>query len=154
MDNAIIIFLLVCFGYWLAGKMGIGRKKNKVMVVENSAAITKPIAPVSLNWSAEDMEKIAEAFAAIQMELENKTTPIEPEPEISYDNDEVLNETIQEVIKEMTPPDTIAIVGDAEVALQKLGYKKLQIRKAIAGLDIAHKTASEIVTQSLTILNK
>lgn len=156
MDTAIGLFVLIWFGYWLAGKMGIGKKKPKYVEYPPQPSNINTAEPVLINWSAEDMAKIADAFMTIQMELEGKTVPSTMPPLSETEIDDIaLNETIQEVIKEMTPPiGNLKEVNDAETGLQKLGYKKLQIRKAIANLNIAHKTSAEIITEALPILNK
>lgn len=161
MDTAIIIITCILIGYWLGGKMGIGRKKTTYVKYPPQQPNINTVEPVLINWSAEDMAKIADAFMAIQMELEGKTVPsiikektcVTPPLSETEIDDIALNETIQEVIREMAPPNTLA-VADAETGLQKLGYKKPQIRKAIANLDIAHKTSAEIITQALPLLNK
>lgn len=85
-------------------------------------------------------------------ELQNKNnTPVEP-----VDEDVILKETIQEVIQEMQVPKDDIIVQDAEVALKKLGYKQLAIKKAIHTIlesSDGTPSSSDIVKRALTILN-
>ena len=149
MDTPILIFVIFGLILWIDSKRRNKRIQKRWEEVGGWKPFQLPqvkLEPVPTTAELED------TLWKLHEELTGNKRP--EEPETSPDVDDIaLKETIQEVIKELTPPNTL-VVADAETGLQKLGYKKLQIRKAIASLNIAHKTSAEIITEALPILNK
>ena len=97
-------------------------------------------------WGIDNL-KMLDTISSIL--INGEEPPIQEEPDV---DDELLKETIQEVMEELeTSPEAI---DDATMALKRLGYKPAQIKKAITIVNSTNGqlTASDIVTKALPIL--
>lgn len=149
MDTSILIFTIFGIILWIDNK----RRNKRIKVAMDFARQYKTPRTKVVSIETPDEDEIK------NMLLEIRTDLLKDEKVISVDtndDDAILKETIQEVIKEMEVPKNNLAVQDAEIALKKLGYKQLQIKKSIHTiLETSDEipSSSDIVTRALTILN-
>lgn len=151
MDTPILFFIIVFFTWWILGKIFPKKKKNTYVAQPVQTKQTTS----QLMYDSELVESFMKSLLNVAQEIDD----IKKSAMVTPANDELLDETIQEVMSEMKftaaeKPQT----EDAVTALKKLGYKQNAITNAISQVINAsgNKTLStaDIVTKSLNILNK
>jgi hypothetical protein len=147
MDSGLIFFIIAGIILWVDYKRRNANIKRRWESIQTP--IPPTLKPLTLDDLSDDSVNMLKVISSVL--ISGEEPPVQEDPD---SDDEILKETIREVMEELeTSPEEI---NDATMALKRLGYKPAQIKKVITIINSTTNgqlNSTELVTRALPILN-